>query len=98
MLTPRCPTGEEKISKRVQFGEFLTLSRSVCGGREGARYRLAALVEHIGASPRSGHYVAFAQQGAAAGSWLRFDDTTVQACSLESVLSRPAYILAYQRV
>ena len=98
MLTPRCPAGEEKISKRVQFGEFLTLSRSVCGGREGARYRLAALVEHIGASPRSGHYVAFAQQDADAGSWLRFDDTTVQACSLESVLSRPAYILAYQRL
>ena len=93
----RWPAGEEKISKRVHFGEFLTLSRSVCGGREGARYRLAALVEHIGASPRSGHYVAFAQDADAA-SWLRFDDTTVQACRLESVLARPAYILAYQRM
>jgi ubiquitin C-terminal hydrolase len=85
------------VSKRVQFSETLALSRAVCGGREGARYRLAAVVEHIGSTPRSGHYVAYAQGGGAA-SWLRFDDTTVQPCSLQSVLARPAYILAYERV
>ena len=90
------PAGEEKISKRVQFSESLVLSRAVCGGREGVRYRLAALVEHIGATPRSGHYVAYAQGGDS--GWLRFDDTTVQPCSLPSVLARPAYILAYERV
>ena len=87
--------GEEKISKRVHFSETLALSRAMCGGREGARYRLAALVEHIGATPRSGHYVAYAQGG---GSWLRFDDTTVQPCSLQAMLARPAYLLAYERV
>ena len=69
----------------------------MCGGREGARYRLAALVEHIGSTPRSGHYVAYTQAAGSAG-WLRFDDETVQSCSLQSVLARPAYILCYTRV
>jgi len=37
-----------KILKRLQFGEHLTLERSMYEGRDGRQYRLAAVVEHIG--------------------------------------------------
>ena len=89
--------GEEKLRKRVQFGDTLLLDRSMCGGREGPRYRLAALIEHIGSTPRSGHYVAFSRE-AHTGAWLRFDDAQLQTASLEAILARPAYILAYEQV
>ena len=89
-------TGEEKLRKRVQFPEQLSLERAVHSGREMTHYRLAGLIEHIGATPRSGHYVAYARD-ADASAWLCFDDTTMRSASLEAVLSRPAYILAYER-
>ncbi len=82
----------------MQFREHLALDRSVCGGREGPRYRLAALVEHIGPAARHGHYVAFARDAAAAGGWLRFDDATVHTATLQTVLARPAYMLCYEQV
>jgi uncharacterized UBP type Zn finger protein len=89
-------TGEEKLRKRISFGEHLTLARGVCEGRECPRYRLAALVEHVGPSARMGHYIAFAREAGTA-KWLRFDDAQVQTASMEAVLARPAYILCYEQ-
>jgi ubiquitin C-terminal hydrolase len=86
--------GEEKLHKRVQFREHLQLERTVC--RDAPRYRLAAVVEHIGPMARMGHYVAFARD-ASTGGWLRFDDTVVHSTSLNAVLARPAFILCYEQ-
>lgn len=42
------PGGQQKLLRRVGYGEALTLERAVYAGREPRTYRLAAVVEHIG--------------------------------------------------
>ena len=86
--------GLEKLRKRVTFREALALDKPV--SLEAARYRLAALVEHVGVSPRRGHYIAYARE-TASGAWVRYDDANVATVRLEEVLDRPAYILVYER-
>lgn len=43
------PAGEQKVLKQVTFMEQMTIERSVYEGRDGRTYRLAAVVEHLGA-------------------------------------------------
>ncbi|CAE7248955.1 USP26 [Symbiodinium necroappetens] len=59
---------------------LLGISRSIGGliaePAEGPVYKLRAIVSHEGASPRSGHYVCYAES--AKGEWFLFDDSRVK--------------------
>ncbi|OLP90981.1 Ubiquitin carboxyl-terminal hydrolase 23 [Symbiodinium microadriaticum] len=64
---------------------------------EGPVYKLRAVVSHEGASPRSGHYVCYAES--AKGEWFLFDDSRVKqfAAGEEpwTTLGSKAYMLFY---
>ena len=77
------------------------------------RYRLVAVVTHLGAEWVGGHYIAdvavpqeeaTAQMNGGTGAedqayrWLCCDDVQVCPASVRAVLARPAYLLAYQRM
>lgn len=61
------------------------------------RYSLRAIVAHEGASPRSGHYVCYAQ--ASSGEWRLYDDSRVKRFAPgeepQKDLGRKAYMLFY---
>ena len=63
---------------------------------QGSTYALCSVVEHIGESSRSGHYVAYAKDIGFAG-WFRFDDGDVSRCSEEDATRHP-YLAMYQKL
>lgn len=52
-----------KISKQISFNERLDLTKFADHKGTGARYKLVGLVEHLGGSLYSGHYVSCVQSG-----------------------------------
>lgn len=52
-----------KISKQINFNERLDLTKYSDTKANGARYKLVGLVEHLGGSLYSGHYVSCVQSG-----------------------------------
>jgi ubiquitin C-terminal hydrolase len=56
--------------------------------RKGALYSLTGVVEHLGTTLRSGHYVAYCKL--APEKWLLISDTSVKQSSLREVLSSQA--------
>ncbi|TFJ82051.1 hypothetical protein NSK_006717 [Nannochloropsis salina CCMP1776] len=83
-----------KLSKNVAYPESLRLSLS---GPEGsARYRLAGVLVHAGASVNMGHYYSLVK--AANGCWYEMDDAQVRQVGLPTVLRQHAYLLFYVKV
>lgn len=68
--------------------------------RASSEYELYAVVQHLGSSPFSGHYVAVCWHEAS-GAWWRFNDSHVTRVSPErvlgEVLSNGAYVLFLER-
>lgn len=62
----------------------------------GAAYRLSAIVVHLGATPRSGHYVAHVRD---AGGWMRYDDLNVAPSTgpRAQEVQRDSYVLLYAK-
>ena len=58
-----------------------------------ARYEFASVVEHIGATMKSGHYVAYVQSG----SLKCCNDDVITDTTWENVEARQAYLLVYVR-
>ncbi|XP_005100745.1 ubiquitin carboxyl-terminal hydrolase 3 [Aplysia californica] len=64
---------------------------SFCGSN---LYDLAAVIVHHGSGAGSGHYTAYATYE---GQWYHFNDSTVTACEVETVMRCKAYIMFYVR-
>ena len=58
-------------------------------------YELVATLDHIGDTPRNGHYVTFLKIDS--GNWIKFDDERSMACSLKQANTRNNYILLFKR-
>ncbi|CAE8616954.1 unnamed protein product, partial [Polarella glacialis] len=75
----------------AKFGQGAVSSSS------GPCYALRAIVSHEGSSPRSGHYVSYAQSES--GAWRSYDDSLVRELPLgqepQKQLGRKAYLLFY---
>ena len=56
---------------------------------------MVASLDHIGDTPKSGHYVTFLKQDS--GKWIKFDDEESKDCSLKQANTRNNYILLFKR-
>ncbi|RHN63824.1 putative ubiquitinyl hydrolase 1 [Medicago truncatula] len=59
------------------------------------KYDLYAIVEHVGASVNSGHYICYVR--CVGDQWYSMSDTVVTKVSEEAVMSKEAYLLFYLR-
>jgi ubiquitin carboxyl-terminal hydrolase 16/45 len=58
-------------------------------------YYLAGVIEHVGSTPTSGHYIAYVK--AKSGDWFRASDHVTRKVSLQEVLQCEAYMLFYEK-
>ncbi|KAJ1927722.1 hypothetical protein IWQ60_002694 [Tieghemiomyces parasiticus] len=88
-----------KINKHVDYPESLDLAPFISPSRRAAethtRYALYGVLVHSGGSCHSGHYYCYVKSPA--GIWFRMDDSSVSQASLNTVLTRSAYLLFYVR-
>lgn len=59
-------------------------------------YDLCAVIQHIGASLSSGHYIAHVRHRAS-GAWFTIDDASVRSIAPGEVAKKEAYVLFYSR-
>ncbi|CAL8072702.1 unnamed protein product [Orchesella dallaii] len=88
-----------KIAKRIHCNRSLNMSKYMhkskqVNGFSDLRYRLVALVTHLGSSPNCGHYTAIAE--AANGSFYQFDDAYVHPVTTANALNNDAYVIIYE--
>ncbi|CAG8692283.1 19393_t:CDS:2 [Cetraspora pellucida] len=76
------------------YNEILDMSEFCEHPEEDARYRLSASIVHVGNTPRSGHYYAYAKT---ASGWVKFNDSTTTNVVLETTLRDKPYILFYTK-
>ncbi|CAG8796386.1 8504_t:CDS:2, partial [Racocetra fulgida] len=74
--------------------EILDMSEFCEHPEENARYRLSASIVHVGNTPRSGHYYAYAKT---ASGWVKFNDSMTSNVVLETTLRDKPYILFYTK-
>jgi uncharacterized UBP type Zn finger protein len=88
-----------KNDRMVNFPDQLNMAPFVLGPQkaEPLQYRLFGIVCHIGSTIASGHYTAFALHDATE-KWYGFNDHVYQETSPESVHTRNAYVLFYERI
>lgn len=98
----------EKVMKDVRYGLELTvpaecLSPALRGAEVNRNYRLIGVIYHHGRNAEGGHYTCDILRSHSERTWLRIDDTAVEAVDAEAVVEKPeardksAYILMYQR-
>ena len=87
----------QKVQKSVAFGEHFVLPLA---SGESSSYRLQAVIDHIGSTPTSGHYVANIRKPGpsnhVSSEWLKMDDSQVSSLPANSVLGNPhAHMLMF---
>ncbi|XP_068717808.1 ubiquitin carboxyl-terminal hydrolase 36-like [Montipora capricornis] len=84
-----------KISKQVEYAEYLDLRPYMTSKGPPIKYRLYAVLVHSGYSSNSGHYYCYVR--ASNGVWYQMNDSMVRQVALKSVLSQQAYLLFYTK-
>ncbi|KAM7447912.1 Ubiquitin carboxyl-terminal hydrolase 42 [Porites harrisoni] len=85
-----------KISKHVEYSEFLNLRPYMTSPGPPIKYRLYAVLVHSGYSSNSGHYYCYIR--ASNGVWYQMNDSIVRQVAMKAVLSQQAYLLFYTRI
>jgi len=89
--------GSAKIGHHVTFPELLNVQPFTSPEGQYSEisldFALYAVVVHVGASIRRGHYVAYAKDPR--GEWFQMDDHKASPVSLSEVLQVQAYMLFY---
>lgn len=92
----------KKISTKILFPEMLDLTPFMSRSKKEAspfpsdnRYSLFAVINHIGHSVSSGHYVAFVRQQN--DFWYLCDDDKITRTNLKDVLDSEGYLLFYHK-
>eukprot|EP00927_Polykrikos_kofoidii_P050694 TRINITY_DN44587_c0_g1_i1.p1 TRINITY_DN44587_c0_g1~~TRINITY_DN44587_c0_g1_i1.p1 ORF type:complete len:785 (+),score=137.65 TRINITY_DN44587_c0_g1_i1:102-2456(+) len=92
--------GRARGCQAVPFGRWVVEGSPEASGAKEAEYELYGVVEHIGHTPFSGHYVANCWHDASK-SWWNFNDATVSRVSgdhcMEKVLGSGSYLLFLER-
>ncbi|KAI8985228.1 hypothetical protein BDB01DRAFT_789372 [Pilobolus umbonatus] len=85
-----------KLNTQIQYPEILDMAPYVSEGKEpeSTKYRLFAVLVHLGSHCESGHYISFVN--APDGSWYEMDDDVKTRVSLKTVLNQKAYMLFYK--
>ena len=69
------------------------------GDRTYTRYKLRAVIEHIGETMGGGHYAAMTKPDLIEGKlWFRYNDTLREPMSWKQVKQHQAYLLLYEKV
>lgn len=88
-----------KLNKLVDFPEQINMMNCLSAESRSTepvpKYRLYAVVHHLGTSPNSGHYISTVRD--VDGRWKTMDDSFVSSASTP-VGDKTAYILFYQRM
>ncbi|CAG8494295.1 3417_t:CDS:2, partial [Scutellospora calospora] len=74
-----------KINSYMSYNETLDMSEFCEHPEEDARYKLSASIVHVGNTPRSGHYYAYAKT---ASGWVKFNDN-MTSNNLKFISSNP---------
>lgn len=82
-----------RFEDRLRREELFVINENDGKSPDG-HYRLVSMIEHIGQSSDSGHYIAICASND--GSYFRFDDSTVTPISVENMLKSKPYVLFYQ--
>mmetsp|Transcript_32011 Transcript_32011/g.23173 ORF Transcript_32011/g.23173 Transcript_32011/m.23173 type:complete len:137 (-) Transcript_32011:40-450(-) len=65
--------------------------------KQGRKYRLFSVIEHVGNTATRGHYICYTLDSM--DNWVCFDDTRVKYYDLETILDgTQAYILMYELI
>ncbi|KAJ1925115.1 hypothetical protein IWQ60_004756, partial [Tieghemiomyces parasiticus] len=92
--------GDEATRDEPKAGDPVTTTPVAATVSPGDRYRLYAIVEHMG-SINFGHYVAYVATATSPDgprTWTYCSDSHVRPCSLDEVFRAQAYLLFYERV
>lgn len=87
-----------KIQKCIRFPTELSLEPYLFRGVNDCcvRYSLFAVMEHIGDSVSSGHYIAYTRSLTHQNMWMKFDDSVVTTINTPSLLQVEPFLLLYQ--
>ncbi|OWK57051.1 Ubiquitin carboxyl-terminal hydrolase 42 [Lonchura striata] len=82
--------------KVVEYPEYLDLRPYMSDlVEEPVLYSLYAVVVHTGHTCLGGHFFCYTK--ASNGQWYKMNDTSVDSCSIHTVLGQQAYLLFYVR-
>ncbi|KAL9955427.1 hypothetical protein ACROYT_G036754 [Oculina patagonica] len=85
-----------KISKQIEYTEYLNLRPYMTSQGPPIKYRLYAVLVHSGYSSNSGHYYCYIR--ASNGIWYQMNDSIVRQVAMKAVLSQQAYLLFYTKL
>ena len=60
-------------------------------------YQLCGVLDHLGVDHSAGHWITWTRNNQAEKGWMLCDDSFIQSTSLQNVMNKNNYVLAYQK-